>query len=305
MVSVIIPLYNKEAFIEQAVRSVLHQDFEDFELIIVNDGSTDGSLGIIENIQDERIRIIDQQNSGVSVARNVGIQEARFEWISFLDADDWWSENFLSSMMDAVRTYPDHRIFASGRTLIFPDGMKRYHHEYLPKEGMTNTENYFKVISKYLPLVNSSNCLISRELIVENGMFRPGQRKHEDHDLWIRLARNQDVVFINKPLSFYRKTESDSVSRQNYRHNDFITYLNTIIEVQNELDDPELTYFKRYIKNFVFVTYLKNYWSYSRIERKEVLSPISELLKNWRLLFLRVINILPFNVYSILKILRG
>ena len=93
MISVVIPLYNKERYIERAVYSVLSQTFQLFEIVIVNDGSTDGSVSVIERMNNPLIRLIHQKNGGVSAARNRGIEEARFEYIAFLDADDEWKEN--------------------------------------------------------------------------------------------------------------------------------------------------------------------------------------------------------------------
>lgn len=91
--SIVIPLYNKEKSITTTINSVLNQTCGDFELIIVNDGSTDTSLEIVQSIKDERIRIINQKNGGVSSARNQGIIEAKFDWIAFLDADDLWEKD--------------------------------------------------------------------------------------------------------------------------------------------------------------------------------------------------------------------
>ena len=88
MISVVIPLYNKEASIAQSLKSVLSQEYDDFEVVIVDDGSTDESVGVVEAINDPRIRLIKQENGGPSKARNTGVKNAKGEWILFLDADD-------------------------------------------------------------------------------------------------------------------------------------------------------------------------------------------------------------------------
>src|SRR5690606_29446795 len=106
MFSVVIPLYNKERSIKQTVQSVLDQTFTDFEIVIVNDGSTDNSLQVVENIDDQRIRIINKPNGGVSSARNKGINEANFNWIAFLDGDDLWKPNHLEIIRGLIDKFP-------------------------------------------------------------------------------------------------------------------------------------------------------------------------------------------------------
>ena len=305
MVSIVIPAYNKDKFIAETIGSVLGQSFTNFELLLIDDGSTDRTYDVMCEFNDPRIRIIRQENQGVSVARNAGIEAAGNNWIAFLDADDWWAPDFLSSIMEAKNSYADHKIFASGRTLVFPDGMKRYTHEFLPEDGKTAALNYYMVISKYLPLVNSSNSCISRDLLMQKAKFRPGQRKHEDHDLWIRLAIDEEVVFVNKPLSFYRKTQTDSVSKAVYEADDFMIYLKTIHEVRSQLEGEERNYFDNYLKNFLFVTYLKNYWHYEKSDRKRVFLSVKELLSGWRMGVLQLSRILPFNLYALIKNVKG
>src|SRR5690554_3129002 len=97
MITVIIPLYNKERSILKTVSSVLTQSFTEFELLIVNDGSTDNSLQMVSSLKDPRLRIINKENGGVSSARNTGIKEATNEWIALLDADDLWKEDHLKN----------------------------------------------------------------------------------------------------------------------------------------------------------------------------------------------------------------
>ena len=109
--SIIIPLYNKYDFIEKAVFSVLNQSYPHFELIVIDDGSYDGSIKVVENIKDTRIKLFKQSNGGVSSARNKGIEIAKYDLIAFLDADDWWGDNYLESMLKLILKYPDVSIY--------------------------------------------------------------------------------------------------------------------------------------------------------------------------------------------------
>src|SRR5690554_3840739 len=112
MISVVIPLYNKEKSIMNTIQSVLNQTFQDFEIVVINDGSTDKSAEIVEHIKDFRIRLVHQENQGVSAARNRGIKEAKYDWVAFLDGDDWWSDDFLTVLNDLQIKYPDAGIWA-------------------------------------------------------------------------------------------------------------------------------------------------------------------------------------------------
>ncbi|MDA8106173.1 MAG: glycosyltransferase family A protein [Nitrospiraceae bacterium] len=114
------PLYNKEDEVDRAVRSVLNQTVSDFELVIVNDGSTDKGPQVVRAIEDQRIRIVDQTNQGVSAARNRGIEEASAELIAFLDADDEWMPDFLETIIDLKEKFPCCKVFAT-RYLIASD----------------------------------------------------------------------------------------------------------------------------------------------------------------------------------------
>lgn len=301
MISIVIPLYNKDRFIRRTIQSVLNQTFTDFELIIVNDGSTDNSKEIVEKYNDTRIKLISIPNSGVSVARNTGIKNAKNSWIAFLDADDWWAPTFLEEMVGTIRKYDGNRVFASGRSRVFKKVTERYKHEYLPEDGKTESINYFKVISKYLPLINSSNVVLDKSIFDEFGYFKEGQEKHEDHDLWMRLCINHPVIFINKPLSFYRKTELKTASKEVYTAKDFLSYLKTLSNIFKKVSFEERKYFKSYANRFVLLTFIKYHKKYSISEEREVYSQTKKLLSKKNLLVLRFVRFLPFDLYYILK----
>jgi glycosyltransferase involved in cell wall biosynthesis len=119
--SIIIPLYNKELFIEETLSSVLNQSFTDFEVIIINDGSTDNSYNIIQTFKDDRIQILNQENRGLSASRNIGIKTAKGKFIAFLDADDLWMEDFLETIHFLINNHKKCDIFATNVKLLFPN----------------------------------------------------------------------------------------------------------------------------------------------------------------------------------------
>jgi glycosyltransferase involved in cell wall biosynthesis len=305
MFTVVIPLYNKEKFISETIQAVLQQTFKNFEILLVNDGSTDNSLQKIAAFSDNRIKVISQKNKGVSAARNTAIQAASTTWIAFLDADDIWQPTFLEEIAHAIKEYPTNKIFATGRSLLFKDGLNRYDNPYLPPDGKTEIINYYKVISRYLPLVNSSNSVIHKSLFEEKGYFNIAQKKHEDHDLWMRLCINQQVVFINKNLSIYRKTETDAASKLIYEATDFKIFINTIKEIDQALNPQEKQYFKEYYNKFLVLTYIKNKHHYTLAERKTLFKNIKKLVTGKYAFLLNIISLIPIkNSYKILKTIK-
>lgn len=124
MISVIIPLYNKEPIIERSLQSVLSQDYDDFEVVVVNDGSTDRSADIVRSINDPRIRLIEQENGGPSKARNTGVKNAKGEWILFLDADDEMLPGALEFFSKKIQNHTDVDMFLG--EVIVNNGKKEY-----------------------------------------------------------------------------------------------------------------------------------------------------------------------------------
>lgn len=217
MFSVIIPLYNKAPYIEKAIRSVAAQTFREFELIVINDGSTDNSLEVAKNIFDEisndrtqtpplgGFRVASQPNFGVSTARNNGVKMAKYPYICFLDADDWWAPTFLEEMKSLIEEFPDAGIYGTSYFKV-KDG------KHIPANiGVDNGFergyiNYCQVYAKtmWMPLTSISVCIPKAILDEEKG-FKPNLKLGEDFDLWVRIAMKHSVAFLNKPLAYYNQ----------------------------------------------------------------------------------------------------
>src|SRR5690606_32693386 len=143
--SVVIPLYNKETTILETLSSVLNQSFREFEVIIVNDGSTDYSLSIVQRIEDPRIRIINKKNGGVSSARNTGILESRYEYVAFIDADDLWFEHHLKTLVHLIHKYPSPDVGGYGTRFLKNKKINSIKSPTKPQSSKDYiVENYFK-----------------------------------------------------------------------------------------------------------------------------------------------------------------
>lgn len=243
MFSVIIPLYNKEASIKRTIHSVLNQKFKEFELLVVNDGSTDNSFEVVKEINDDRIRLIDQSNQGVSAARNRGIIEAQFNWITFLDADDFWFENHLEEVMKMTKSFQNEKVF----TTSFKYSDNRYLFKHQRKSTIFKVENYFKEAIKEV-LVWTGTIVVHKDCFESVGMFNVNLKIGEDTELWNRLIRRYGLVKSNVITAIYR---IDAENRTTLSKELETTYVyNVDLSRINNID--ELLYFKEMITNRLY-----------------------------------------------------
>lgn len=213
MFTVVIPLYNKEKYIRRAVDSVLSQSYENFELIIINDGSTDKSLEQLNNITDSRVRIINQINAGVSAARNKGIENAKYKWIAFLDADDIWATDHLEVLEHIVKKHPLSGL-VSNRITIVNENSTNILDRNLSSYDIKSID-YFKEAAKDLSIVTSSSVCINKIVFEEIGGFLD-YKMGEDLEYWARIALNYPVAISNKITSYYVRGTGGVTENQNY-----------------------------------------------------------------------------------------
>ena len=207
MFSVVIPLYNKSAYILKAIDSVLNQSFNEFEIVLVDDGSTDDGREKINNYKKKlnlKINIIEQPNLGVSAARNNGVKVALFDYIAFLDADDWWHPDFLLTMKALIQNCPDAGIYGSQYYWVKNGGKRISQNGYI--DGYNGYINYFKayLYAWYMPLTSISTVL-KKSVFNELNGFNPNLKFGEDFDLWVRIALKYKIAFVNNALAYYNQ----------------------------------------------------------------------------------------------------
>ncbi len=206
MFSVIIPLYNKEAFIARTLQSVLDQTFQEFEIIIVNDGSTDGSVKEVERFNDERIRLVEQTNAGVSAARNRGIEEAKYDLIAFLDADDEWLPNHLDELSHLKMKFLTCKIFAVNYKIVDFNGKERFPiktdlFDFNETQGII--QNYFEIAIKTAPPLWTSAVAVDKKSLQDVGGFPVGIRLGEDLLVWALLATQNSIAYSKNITAIY------------------------------------------------------------------------------------------------------
>ena len=229
--SVIIPLYNKASYVSKAIRSVLSQSFTDYELVIMDDGSTDDSFDIALKIIKgfDNCRIYRQQNAGVSMARNNAVTLSIGSFVCFLDADDWWNPSFLEEMSQLINEYPEAGIYGTGYTIVNDSKQRTRVAPVGVEPGFEKGYiNYCQVYAKTLAMpLTSISVAIPRCVFDEMNGFPKGIKLGEDFLLWLKISSKYKVAFLNKPMAFYNQdveVENRGVVRNGYDPNSFMTF---------------------------------------------------------------------------------
>ena len=202
-ISVIIPLYNKVSEIELTLRSVLSQSVSPREIIVVDDGSTDGSAEVVERLATPLVRLIRQQNCGVSAARNRAMREATGEWVALLDGDDMWCSDYLATVAEMIERWPTCGAYGTGFSV--DDGERCVEAAYCQEEGIVDF--FAESMTRYV-LIPSATTL-RRDLALELGGFPEGMRMGEDQFLWTKIARVADVAFMPRPMVIYSRAATN------------------------------------------------------------------------------------------------
>ena len=212
MISVVIPLYNKEKQIAHTIQTVLAQTFQNFEIVIVNDGSTDNSVIEVEKLYVPRIRLIHQANAGVAAARNKGIEESQYDLIAFLDADDEWKPSYLETQYALFKKYHECSVYACNYEFKDTNGnVSKTIIKRLPFEETDGIlSNYFDVASCSHPPLWTSAVMVKKTAIKNIGGFPIEIKSGEDLLTWARLASKYRIAYNTTSLSIYHLDEDFS-----------------------------------------------------------------------------------------------
>lgn len=254
--TVIIPLYNKEKYIENAIKSVLNQTFTDYNLVIVNDCSTDKSVEIASKYISNTVEIIHhKKNAGLAAARNSGIKKANSNYITFLDADDLWKPTFLESIFQLIQNFPEARIFGTNYEEVWDAVIKnpRNGSEILPI-NFTGYINFFKINVKQ-GIYNHGSVCFHKEVYENVGFYNEKINFSEDLDFNIRANYNFKLAYTNSiQMRYFMQTENQLTqsSLLNKTIPDFDTYENwakTNSDLKKYLDFERYVLGKRLKKN--------------------------------------------------------
>lgn len=284
MISVVIPLYNKAQSIRKTLDSVLAQTYKDFEIVVVDDGSTDGSANVAEAMLNEckvygvecRGKVIRKANGGVSSARNIGIMEAKGEYIAFLDGDDLWHPEYLETLHQLIVDYPDAVVYGIGCTTICGDEMP----------DVVNYSTQRGVLEN--PWINYPSCLTGssttarREKLIELELFDTRMTHGEDIDMWWRLLLSGKGVFDNRVLAYYRQDAENRAMNKLIPLEKHIPYfVDKYAEARaNNVD------FRRYFdREMIYRLYPYMFDAHYRKEAKRIAKQMDYSLQKWTMKF--------------------
>lgn len=220
--SIVIPLYNKQNSIVSTLQSVFAQTYQNFEIVVVDDGSTDNSAQVVEDFinslpfrEGQGIGLIRKPNGGVCSARNRGIQEAKYDYIALLDGDDLWDEHYLEEQVRLIKDFPEAKMWGvnyadivNGKIYPYQQGMGKDYRGYV--------EDYFG--TSHADLFCSSSVVLTKEIAQEVGMQDERMAYSEDLDFWYRIILHAKVVYCDKVLAFYNKDAENRAEQDFHAH---------------------------------------------------------------------------------------
>ena len=212
MISVIIPLYNKEKSVRATLESVCAQSYTDWECIVVDDGSTDNSLNVVKEFVgqidnrwiDDRLTLIFKKNGGVCSARNRGILEAKGEYVALLDGDDIWDKEYLAEQVKMIQDFPKAAMWGINFAEMREGKIVRRVPTGLPDGYRGYVEHYFEMPKRVSDLFCSSSVVIRKDVFDKVGMFDERIKYAEDSDMWFRIIATHKVAFYDRYLVFYQ-----------------------------------------------------------------------------------------------------
>ena len=226
-ISVVIPVYNRREKIKKAIESILYQNIKADEIIVVDDGSNDGTIEILQNYKND-IKILTQKHKGVSAARNLGIKNAQNEWIALLDSDDWWFENKLKKQIEFHKQNPHILISQTDEKWI-----KNNKEIKKAKRFRKKLEGFIFRESLKLCLISPSAVMIHKKIFEDIGLFDESLPACEDYDLWLRITKKYPVGLINEALIAKTGGHKDQLSMKYWGMDRF-----RIKAMQKHINDP-------------------------------------------------------------------
>lgn len=262
LISVVIPLFNKEEWIERCISSILIQTYQHIEILVINDGSTDDSHAIVSAIDDKRVNLYDKENGGVSSARNFGIEKAQGEYVAFIDADDEWMPKHLEVLLEGFQKFDDSVLICDDLVEIVDDRTRNIQHRSLPfdlnqvdRENVhyMRIEDYLQTLQEDYFILSASSVLIKVDIIKQHQLkFNETLSLGEDINFWLGLNHLGDFIFCSYIGLKYHRTDNESAMNVKVKTAQLVPEYFLQIDIQKYKQDD-----LRKIKTFLRKEYFK------------------------------------------------
>lgn len=266
VISVIIPAYNAEKTILETIQSLQKQTFPDFEIIVINDGSIDKTVELLNSIDEPRLKVFSYLNGGLPVARNRGINHATGKYITFIDADDLWTPEKLADQLAALQQHPEAGVAYSWTAFIDENSEFLYAWEPIYYQG----DVYPKLLLRNF-ISSGSNLLVRREFIAAAGKFDPELKSAEDWDYYIRLAALCQFVLVPKYQILYRRSSGSMTSKVDVMERYIVTVTERAFQQAPEkfqyLKNQSLAYTYRFLCQ-LSIAHVMNYQGIKQASQK-------------------------------------
>lgn len=253
--SIVIPLFNKAGYIENTLKSVLNQTFTDYEIVVVNDESTDESEAIVLGFNDKRIQLYNQKNQGVSAARNFGVEKSKGKLIAFLDADDYWFLNHLEELANLYHKFPDSGIYCSRYKIkTSKNHFQVPNHNGIESSYIGIVKNYF-YSNRPFRITWTSSLAVPKEILKKFGGFTPGVTNGQDLELWTKIGICHQVAITNTITAIYNYDIPNSLAKNNIHSMKLMDFVQFKIP---EKENPDLKSFLDLHRFFYSILYKTN-----------------------------------------------
>ena len=274
MISVVVPLYNKEQSITATLQSICEQTYKDMEILVVDDGSTDKSVAVVTSYPDMRIRLIHKENGGVCSARNRGIIEAKGEYVALIDADDLWDKEYLIEHVRMIHDFPEAAMWGINFAETDNGKLVRKLATGLPNGYRGYVENYFQMKGRISDLFCSSSVVIRRSVFDKVGMFDECIKYAEDTDMWWRIIATHKVAFHDRYMVFYRFDAENRALKRTIQLKYFLPYYIKKYQVPLYQSNSE---FYHYVNRWAAQQMRSYYFSNNELDKHEAQDAVSDL----------------------------
>lgn len=278
ILTVIIPTYNRADLLIEAIKSVLHQSFTQYEIIVVDDGSVDSTKDLIKNYSNHVIYIPIPHSGLPAKARNVGVENAKGKYIAFLDSDDQWCEDKLEKQIKMLQEHANIGLICSNAFIIDNSSKSRL---FFPYDTFNSKRDYYGLIKDNF--IITSSCIVKKELLERVGPFSEDNilRGIEDYNLWLKVGMVSDIYYMHEPLCFYRMHEK-RISNEHQIIPHYLALIHMFSQIinsgiSNTIQNPKKV--EKEIQNKIFslkLALLPLYFSYC--EKRKAMSLFRELI---------------------------